>query len=175
MAESRPIHVSVIEGEFASLKALGIPIPVCMHVQHGGFTFRKAMWTAKQSASEFSISFFWPEPHQGEKSNSSRSKCKTKKRKNNKKRELLNCKVSSGWGSLSTWVCTVYLNVCSCLVRFLLLSQILFYLNLSWMFLLRFRVYISNCILVVFFNHVSVSFSSVGACVKICNVILLLS
>ena len=62
---------------------------------------------------------------------------------------LLSCKVSGGWGSLCTWVCTVYLNVCSCLVRFLLLSQILFYLNLSWMFLLRFRVYISNCILVV--------------------------
>ena len=81
---------------------------------------------------------------------------------------ILYCKVSGGWGSLSTWVCTVYLNVCSCLVRFLLLSQILFYLNLSWMFLLRFRVYISNC-----FNHVSVSLSSVGACVKICIVILL--
>ena len=47
------------------------------------------MWTAKQSAPGFSISFFWPEPHQGEKSNSSRSKRKTKKRKNNKKRELL--------------------------------------------------------------------------------------
>ena len=57
--------------------------------------------------------------------------------------------VVGAWGSLSTWVCTVYLNVCSSLVRFLLLSQILFYLNLSWMFLLRFRVYISNCILVV--------------------------
>ena len=79
----------MVVGPPLSPKALGIPIPVCMHLQHGGFTFRKAMWTAKQSASGFSIHFFWPEPHQGEKSNSSRPKCKTKKRKNNKKREVL--------------------------------------------------------------------------------------
>ena len=67
MAESRPIHVSVIEGEFASLKELGFTIPVCMQLQQGGFTISKGMWTAKQSSSGFSISFFWPEPQQGEK------------------------------------------------------------------------------------------------------------
>ena len=46
-------------------------------------------------------------------------------------------------------MCTVYLNVCTCLVQFLLLSQILFCLGLSWIFLLKFRVYISSCIFVV--------------------------
>ena len=44
---------------------------------------------------------------------------------------------------------TVSHLLCSCLVMFVLLSQILFCLSLSWMFLLRFRVYISSYILVV--------------------------
>ena len=85
MAESRPIHVSVIEGEFASLKALGIPIAtrwVYFLEKLCGQPSNLRLDSLSASSGQSHIKVH-------EKSNSSRSKRKTKKRKNNKKRELL--------------------------------------------------------------------------------------
>ena len=59
MADGR-IHVSVFEGSFAGLKGVGIPFSVCIHLQDLGLQFGGAKWTAKQSNTEFSISFIWP-------------------------------------------------------------------------------------------------------------------
>ena len=39
---------------------VGIPLPVCIHLQDLGLQFEDAQWTAKQSNTGFSISFFWP-------------------------------------------------------------------------------------------------------------------
>ena len=54
------IRVSVLEGSFAGLEGVGIPLPVCIHLQDLGLQFEGAQWMAKQSNTEFSISFFWP-------------------------------------------------------------------------------------------------------------------
>ena len=54
------IRVSVLEGSFAGLEGVGIPLPVCIHLQDLGLQFEGAQWTAKQSNIGFSISFFWP-------------------------------------------------------------------------------------------------------------------
>ena len=59
MADGR-IRVSVLEGFFAGLEGVGIPLPVCIHLQDLGLQFGGAQWTAKQSNTKFSISFFWP-------------------------------------------------------------------------------------------------------------------
>ena len=59
MADGR-IRVSVLEGSFTDLKGVGIPLPVCIHLQDSGLQFGGAQWTAKQSNTEFSIFFFWP-------------------------------------------------------------------------------------------------------------------
>ena len=52
--------MSVLEGSFAGLQGVGIPLPVCIHLQDLRLQFEGAQWTAKQSNTRFSISFFWP-------------------------------------------------------------------------------------------------------------------
>ena len=56
----RPIRVSVLERPFTSLQDLGIPLPVCLQMQHLGAMLETAQWTAKQTNAGFSVSFFWP-------------------------------------------------------------------------------------------------------------------
>ena len=52
--------MTVLEGSFADLRGVCIPFPVCIHLQDLGLQFEGAQWTAKQSNTGFSISFFWP-------------------------------------------------------------------------------------------------------------------
>ena len=52
--------MTVLEGSFAGLQGVGIPLPVCIHLQDLGLQFEGAQWTAKHSNTGFSISFFWP-------------------------------------------------------------------------------------------------------------------
>ena len=59
MADGR-IRVSVLEGSFAGLQGVGIPLPVCIHLQDLGLQLEGAQWTAKPSNTGFSISFFCP-------------------------------------------------------------------------------------------------------------------
>ena len=61
MADGK-IRMSVLEGSFAGLQGVGIPLqlPVCIHLQDLGLQLEGAQWTAKQSNTGFSISFFWP-------------------------------------------------------------------------------------------------------------------
>ena len=47
MADGR-IRVTVLEGSFTGLQGVGIPLPVCIHLQDLGLQFEGAQWTAKQ-------------------------------------------------------------------------------------------------------------------------------
>ena len=59
MADGR-IRMTVLEGTFTGLQGVGIPLPFCIHLQDLGLQFECAQWTAKQSNTGYSISFFWP-------------------------------------------------------------------------------------------------------------------
>lgn len=60
MAQTAAIRVSVLEGCYNHLQAVGVPLPLCMHMQELGLFLNTAQWTAKQSIGGFSVSFFWP-------------------------------------------------------------------------------------------------------------------
>ena len=60
MAESETTVVSVLEGPYTILNKFGVPLPVCFCMQGNELQLRNAQWTAKQSHSGFSVSFFWP-------------------------------------------------------------------------------------------------------------------
>ena len=54
------IRVSVLEGPYTHLQAVGVPLPLCMHMQELKLMLNEAQWTAKQSSGGFSVGFFWP-------------------------------------------------------------------------------------------------------------------
>ena len=62
MAESVKIVVSVLEEPYTSLHKTGVPLTVCHCLQSKGLQLGHALWTATQSQSGFSVSFFWPSP-----------------------------------------------------------------------------------------------------------------
>ena len=64
----RAIQVAVLEGYFASLSALGLPMPLSLQLQQSDLRLNAAMWTAKSSKAGFSVSFFWPVADSGVKS-----------------------------------------------------------------------------------------------------------
>ena len=51
------MKVAVLEGDFAQLSAMGLPLAV---VQQSNLKLEGALWTAKCSGSCFSVSLFWP-------------------------------------------------------------------------------------------------------------------
>lgn len=59
------IKVAVLEGYFASLSALGFPLPLSLQLQQSDLRLNAAMWRAQSSKAGFSVSFFWPvaNPH----------------------------------------------------------------------------------------------------------------
>ena len=60
MAEKLTIHVAVLEGTFACLSELGIPLLACIQMQSMGLKLGEAQWTARSTNTGFSVSFFWP-------------------------------------------------------------------------------------------------------------------
>ena len=56
----RAIHVAVLEGYFASLTTLGLPMPLSLQLQQSDLRLEGAMWTAKSTRTGFSVSLFWP-------------------------------------------------------------------------------------------------------------------
>jgi hypothetical protein len=56
----RAIKVAVLEGYFASLSALGFPMPLTLQLQQSDLRLNAAMWRAQSSKAGFSVSFFWP-------------------------------------------------------------------------------------------------------------------
>ena len=58
--EKSTIRVAVLEGTFACLSELGIPLPACIQMQSMGLKLGEATWTARSTNAGFSVSFFWP-------------------------------------------------------------------------------------------------------------------
>jgi len=56
----RAIKVSVLEGNFAALCNLGLPLSVSIQLPD-------ALWTVRSSSSGFSVSLFWPSRRDGVK------------------------------------------------------------------------------------------------------------
>jgi hypothetical protein len=56
----RAILVAVLEGYFASLTTLGLPMPLSLQLQQSDLRLEGAMWTAKSTRTGFSVSLFWP-------------------------------------------------------------------------------------------------------------------
>ena len=59
MASKCSKSVSSLNGICSALESGGVPLSVCEHLQEKSFRLDKAMSTAKQSASGFSVCFFW--------------------------------------------------------------------------------------------------------------------
>ena len=81
----RAIKVAVLEGYFASLSALGFPMPLTLQLQQSDLRLHAAMWRAQSSKAGFSVSFFWPvanppDPAAG-LNNLKKKKRRTKRRK----------------------------------------------------------------------------------------------
>ena len=56
----RAIKVSVLEGNFAALCNLGLPLSVSIQLQEMGLRLPDALWTVRSSSSGFSVSLFSP-------------------------------------------------------------------------------------------------------------------
>jgi hypothetical protein len=52
--------VAVLEGEFAALRNLGLPLSVSLQLQEMGLKLSTALWTVRSTSSGFSVSLFWP-------------------------------------------------------------------------------------------------------------------
>ena len=60
MADGRAIHVAMLEGYFASLTTLGLPMSLSLQLQQGDLRLERPMWTTKSTRTGFSVSHFWP-------------------------------------------------------------------------------------------------------------------
>ena len=78
----RAIHVAVLEGYFASLTTLGLPMPLSLQLQQSNLRLEKAMWTARSTRTGFSVSLFWPFAD----SSQTELKQKMKKRRRNRRK-----------------------------------------------------------------------------------------
>ena len=60
---NKPIKVIVLEGDLASLTALGFPMAVSLQLQQSCLNLSEAMWTAKSTNGGFSISLYRRGPY----------------------------------------------------------------------------------------------------------------
>ena len=51
--------VAMQNGPFSGLHKAGVPLAICMHLTEKGLSLRETVWTARQSKSGFSMSFYW--------------------------------------------------------------------------------------------------------------------
>ena len=58
----KAIRVAVLDGNFASLCALGFPLSLGIQLQPSCLKLSEAHWTARSTSGGFSVSFFWPAP-----------------------------------------------------------------------------------------------------------------
>ena len=88
MAEKTRIRVAVVEGNYAELCGLGLPLSLSLQLQCLNLKLSGALWSAKASASGFSVSLYWPTADRGTTRGSVSVKAK-KARKNRKRRRKL--------------------------------------------------------------------------------------
>ena len=58
MAENCSTLVSVLDGHYHDLHKAGVPLFLCVHLKALGLRLNGAVWSARQSMSGFSISFY---------------------------------------------------------------------------------------------------------------------
>ena len=76
----KPIRVSVLEGDFAVMSSIGLPLSLCVQLQVSCLKLNEALWTARSTPDGFSVSLFWPAPAP-EKVDGSRRKKRRKRRR----------------------------------------------------------------------------------------------
>ena len=54
------IRVCVVDGLHVDLVKTGVPLSICILLQQHRLLMDSAQWSAKQTATGFSVSFFWP-------------------------------------------------------------------------------------------------------------------
>ena len=79
MADKTRIKVAVVEGDYADLRSLGLPLALSLQLQLQDLKLSGALWSAKASASGFSVSLYWP-------TTTDSHKAKTKKPRRKQKR-----------------------------------------------------------------------------------------
>ena len=60
MADKTRIKVAVIEGDYADLCSLGLPLALSLQLQLQDLKLSGALWSARASTSGFSVSLYWP-------------------------------------------------------------------------------------------------------------------
>ena len=60
MADKTRIKVAVVEGDYADHCGLGLPLALSLQLQLQDLKLSGALWSAKASASGFSVSLYWP-------------------------------------------------------------------------------------------------------------------
>ncbi len=76
----KPIRVSVLEGDFAVMSSVGLPLSLCVQLQVSCLKLKEALWTARSTPGGFSVSLFWPAPAP-EKNGCSKKRKKRKRRR----------------------------------------------------------------------------------------------
>ena len=84
MDEKSRIRVAVLEGDYANLCGLGLPPSLCLQLQTLKLRLSGALWTAKASASGFSISLYRPTTGTAPEKEKAK-KTRRKRRKHNRK------------------------------------------------------------------------------------------
>ena len=56
----KAIRIAVLESDFASLSALGLPLLFGIQLQQSCLKLSEAHWTARSTVGSLSVSFFWP-------------------------------------------------------------------------------------------------------------------
>ena len=82
----RAIKVAVLEGDYASLCALGLPLSLSIQLQQSCLKLCGAQWTARSTDGGFSVSLFWPSAPEKVKCGAMLKKKKRKRRKRGKAR-----------------------------------------------------------------------------------------
>ena len=76
----KPIRVSVLEGDFAVMSSIGLPLSLCVQLQVSCLKLNEALWTARSTPDGFSVSLFWPAPAPEKVDGSKRNKKRKRRR-----------------------------------------------------------------------------------------------
>ena len=82
----RAIRVAVLEGDYASLCALGLPLSLSIQLQQSCLKLCGAQWTARSTDGGFSVSLFWPSAPENVRSDAKLKKKRRRRRKRGKAR-----------------------------------------------------------------------------------------
>ena len=99
IAEGSKILVCIVNGLHADLVKTGVHLSICLLLQQQGLLMDSAQWTAKQTATGFSVSFFWPRPPGQCRQYGTKNGRRTGRRRKRKRRGL---KTKSGTTTLTS-------------------------------------------------------------------------